>query len=66
MMYQRETYICWYLRWPMVAKMLMPNMTQATTTRMSSAVGSSAYSQPLFMPASSIDDGAEDDDVPQR
>ena len=32
-MYQMETYICWYLRVAMVPKMLMPNITQAITTR---------------------------------
>ncbi|OPZ80278.1 MAG: hypothetical protein BWY76_03399 [bacterium ADurb.Bin429] len=53
MTYQMETYICTYLRRAMVAKMLAPNITQAITTRTSSASGSSAYSRPWFHPASS-------------
>ena len=47
MMYQVETYIWTYLRVAMVAKMLMPNMTQAITTRMATGVGRSAYSRPF-------------------
>ena len=52
MMYQMETYIWSYLRLAMVPKIFTPNMIQATTTRMSSGSGSSAYSRPWLMPAS--------------
>src|ERR1039458_7615317 len=52
MMYQSETYICWYLRVAMVPKILMPNMIQAITTRTSSGSGSSAYSRPWVWPPS--------------
>ena len=46
MMYQMETYICSYLREAMVPKIFAQNMSQAITTRMSSGMGSSAYSRP--------------------
>ena len=54
MMYQMVTYMAWYFRLATVMKMLMPNMIQATTTRMSRYQGSSAYSQPWFRPASRV------------
>ena len=64
-MYQSETYICWYLRVAMVAKMLTPNMIHATTTRTSSEQRQFGVLQALVPAGQQADHGAQDDDVPQ-
>ena len=65
MMYQRETYICLYLRVAMVAKMLTPNMTQAIDHQHVERQRQLGVFQALVVAAEQRDDGAEDDDVPQ-
>ena len=51
MMYQSETYICWYLRVMIVPKILTPNMIQAMTTRMSSGSGQFGVLEALVVAA---------------
>ncbi len=65
MMYQIETYICWYLRVTTVMTMFRPNITHAIVTRTSRTNGSSAYSRPCVHAARERHDGAEDDRDPE-